>query len=463
MAMADLDPHARIAHLLRRAGFGASEAELNDYVALGFEASVDRLLNPQAVADDLDQQVANLAAKLGYNLNDTLADLQTIWLYRMVNTKRPLQEKMSLFWHGHFATANSKVNSPFLMNQQYQLFNRLGLGNFRDLVLGVSKDPAMLIWLDGNQNRKAAPNENYGRELMELFTLGIGNYTENDVHAAAHAFTGWFFRGQRETTGKHYVSAEFFFNANQHDNGAKTFLGQTGNWNGDDVIDIILRQPACSRFIAGKLFSFFVWDNPDAATAQPFADILVQNKYDLRETMRAILLSPQFSSQQAYHARIKSPVELVATLMRTLGVTAPVRAAAASTRQMGQELFNPPNVGGWTNGPGWISTSSLLERFNVANRLITARQANGAAPLVFDPGKLLNGKGFTTAEQLVDYFTGLLLDGDLSADQRSALIGYLQRNDAGQPTTFTLDAKTLDSKVRGLIHLTTAVPSYQLN
>ncbi|HEU5329096.1 MAG TPA: DUF1800 family protein, partial [Thermomicrobiales bacterium] len=158
--MADLDPHARIAHLLRRAGFGASEAELNDYVALGFEASVDRLLNPQAVADDLDQQVANLAAKLGYNLNDTLADLQTVWLYRMVNTKRSLQEKMSLFWHGHFATANSKVNSPFLMNQQYQLFNRLGLGNFRDLVLGVSKDPAMLIWLDGNQNRKAAPNEN---------------------------------------------------------------------------------------------------------------------------------------------------------------------------------------------------------------------------------------------------------------------------------------------------------------
>jgi hypothetical protein len=140
-----------------------------------------------------------------------------------------------------------------------------------------------------------------------------------------------------------------------------------------------------------------------------------------------------------------------------------VKEAAASTRQMGQELFNPPNVGGWTSGVGWISTSSLLERFNFANRLITARQGNGAAPLVFDPGKLLNGKGLTTAEQLVDYFTSLLLDGDLSADQRNALIGYLQLNDAGQQTTFTLDAKTLDSKVRGLIHLVTAAPAYQLN
>ncbi len=223
--MAVLTPRTRIAHLLRRAGFAASEAELNEYVALGFEASVDRLLNPELVPDDLETKIAALNLDL-----TTAAALPLYWLFRMVNTKRPLQEKMSLFWHGHFATGISKVNSPQLMLAQYQLFNRLGLGNFNDLTLQVSQDPAMLDWLDSNQNRKNAPNENYGRELLELFMLGIGNYTERDVAAAARAFTGWFFDAVRDNTAnKRITSARFAFNEKQHDTGSKTFLGQTGN------------------------------------------------------------------------------------------------------------------------------------------------------------------------------------------------------------------------------------------
>ncbi len=457
--MAMLAPRTRIAHLLRRAGFAASEAELNEYVALGFEASVDRLLNPEQVPDDLETKITALNLDL-----TTVGALPLYWLFRMVNTRRPLQEKMSLFWHGHFATAISKVNSPQLMLAQYQLFNRLGLGNFYDLTLEVSQDPAMLDWLDSNQNRKNSPNENYGRELLELFMLGIGNYTENDVKAAARAFTGWFFAAERDNANNNRItSAKFAFNEKQHDTGAKTFLGQTGNWNGEDIIRIALAQPACARFIAGKLFSFFVWDAPDAATVAPFAEAFVKSKFDLRETMRAILLSEQFSSDRAYRAKTKAPAELVASFMRTFGVTTPARDFPTYLRRMGQELFNPPNVGGWTSGLGWIGPGTVLERTNLVNRVVTTRQATNNNPVVFDPAKLLAGKNITTAEQLVDYIAGLMLDGNLTTAQRNALLNYLRLNDQGKPVTFTLDAKTTDSKVRGLVHLVSATPEYQLN
>lgn len=463
--MAEISLRTQMAHLLRRAGFGATEAELQQYMALGFAGAVDRLLNPEKFPQpDLDQRLASLDLDPA-TTRDAFQNLQVEWLTRMVTTQRPLQEKIGLFWHNHFATAEEKVRSPFLMRMQYQLFLTMGLGNFRDLVIAVSKDPAMLIWLDGNQNRKASPNENYGRELLELFMLGIGNYTENDVKAAARAFTGWFFKGERSTSpGRQYISGEFAFEPRQHDTGQKTFLGQTGNWDGTDIIDIALKQPACARFIAGKLVSAFIWDNPEPALVARFAQVFVDNKYDLRETMRAILLSPEFSSERALRAKIKSPLELVTGLLRTLGVTVPTRDVLQQVRKMGQEPFNPPNVGGWPHGLGWIGPGSLLDRFNYANRVATARQANNTvAGSLFDPTKFLAGKSFTTAEQLADYFTLLLLDGAISTEQRNALVGYLKLNEKGQIGNFTLDAKTIDSKVRGLIHLIASTPTYQLN
>lgn len=457
--MAALAPRARIAHLLRRAGFGASTAELNEYEALGFEGSVERLLNPEAVADDLDERVAALGLDL-----DTAAALPLYWLFRMVNTKRPLQEKMCFFWHDHFATAISKVRSPQLMLQQYRTFARLGLGKFFDLTLAVAQDPAMLVWLDGNQNRKNAPNENFGRELLELFMLGIGNYTEEDVKASARAFTGWFFEGERDPDRPTiYRSAQFAFNARQHDTGSKTFLGQTGNWNGQEIIGIAMQQPACARFIAGKLFAAFAWDNPDAATVAPYAEALMRGGYDIRATLRAIFLSPEFSSERAYRATTKGPAEYVAGLMRALGVGIPTPAYNTAMRRMGQELFNPPHVGGWPSGLAWIGPGTLLERANLANRLVNARQVNKNTPVAFDPAALLANTGIATAEGLVDHLVALLLDGAIVAAQRDALLAYLRRNDKGQTVAFTLDPKTLDAKVRGLVHLIAAMPEYQLN
>jgi uncharacterized protein (DUF1800 family) len=452
------EERAAVAHLLRRAGFGAGAAELDEYAALGFAGSVERLLTPEGVEDELDARVAALGLDDG-----KLADLQLRWLYRMVNSRRPLQEKLALFWHGHFATASAKVGSPELMWAQNELFRARGLGTFGELLLAVSRDPAMLIWLDGKDNRKGKPNENYGRELLELFALGIGNYGEDDVWAAARAFTGWSFKVLEERpngNGKRPARAEFAFNPNQHDNSVKTFLGQTGNWNGDDIIRLTLAHPACARFIARKLFSFFVWDSPDDATVAPFAAVLAGG-YDIRATLRAIFLSPEFISARARRAKIKSPAELAAGLLRTLGVAMPPKETLVSLRKMGQELFNPPHVGGWASGLAWINPSSLLERFNFANRVITARgAANGPA---FDPARLLAGKAIATPEELADHVIGLLLDGAIAPEGRDALIGYLRLDDQGRPAAFKLDGKTLDGKVRGLLHLAMATPAYQLN
>ena len=454
--MAPISERARIAHLLRRAGFGAGEAELDEYAALGFEASVERLVNPERVADDLDERLA--ALKPDYT---RLADIQRAWLFRMVHTKRPLQEKLALIWHNHFATANAKVNAPILMWQQYELFRSRGLGPFGELVGAVSRDPAMLLWLDGNANRTASPNENYGRELLELFTLGIGNYTEDDVQAAARAFTGWSVRAQRDPATNRVTGAQVAFHPAQHDGGVKTFLGRTGAWTGEEIVGIILEQPACAAFVARTLFGAFAWDRPDEATVAPYAAFLRRTGYDIRATLRALFLSPAFSSERAYRAKIKSPAELVAGALRTLGVEDVPREALPSMRRMGQELFNPPNVGGWTSGTGWISTSGLLERFNFANRVVTAR--GGADAAAFDPAALLGGKGLDTAERLADHCIALLLDGEVAPDQRAALIAYLNRDDRGQPAAFSLNQRTLDGKVRGLLHLTMASPQYQLS
>lgn len=450
------DDRARTRHLLRRAGFGASANELDEYVALGYSGAVDRLLNPLSLPDDLDVRGASLNAD-----PSKLVDLQRLWLFRMANTKRPLQEKLALFWHGLFATANRKVNSPQLMWRQYQLFLAHGLGSFGELLLSVSQDPAMLIWLDGNANRRAAPNENFGRELLELFTMGIGTYTEDDVKAAARAFTGWFVKGERDNMNK-LVGGTFAFTPQQHDGGSKTFLGETGNWNGDDILRIIVRQPACATFIARRLFAYFVWDQPTDATVRPFADLLMATNFDIRATLRAIFLAPEFHSAAAYRAKVKSPAELVAGTMRLLGVPVPTRETVFGLAKMGQELFNPPNVGGWPSGRGWISTSSLLERFNFTNRLITAR-GSAKDPTTFDPATPLGGRQYATAAELVDYVLELFVDGDATAEQRVALIDYLERDERGRRVAFTMNARTLDSKVRGLLHLTMSTAQYQLN
>jgi uncharacterized protein (DUF1800 family) len=432
--VADLIPH-----LLRRAGFGAGPAELDQYRQLGFADAVDRLVSYASVdnsALEASMPTIDLTQK-------GVAGISEAWLQRMLHTARPLEEKMALFWHGHFATGDSKVRSAALMWQQNALFRSNAAGNFHDLLLGVAKDPAMLKWLDGNENHKAIPNENFGRELMELFTLGVGNFTEDDVHAAARAFTGW-----------HARNDVFQFNARDHDTDAKTFLGQTGPWDGGDIINIILQQPAHATFLMTKLYRFFVDPNPSSDTIQKYADIYTRNLYNLAPVLQAMLTSPEFQAQSAVHGLIKSPTEYLVGALKHLGITAIPKQAPGVLTILGQQLFNPPNVAGWPGGPAWINTGTILNRYNAANRLVTARTQDGTS---WTPPTDLSSIG-SSADRIVDYYSSLLLDSDITATTRAALISYLNGNGG-----FNISGADLDERLRGLVHLTLISPTYNLN
>ena len=432
-----------LGHLLRRAGFGASPAELDAAARLGYDATVERLLYPERVADAAAE--ARLAA---LEVDEArIDDLRLLWLTRMLHTRRPLQEKMVLFWHGHLPSAVSKVGGPQAppaFRQQLALFREHALGSWRELLRGISRDRAMLIYLDNRLNRKGAPNENYARELMELFALDIGNYTEDDVAEAARAFTGW-------TLDR---DGSFSVNRRQHDDGVKTVLGRTGPWTGDDVIDIILEQPAAATFLARKLFRFFAYDDPEPAVVERLAADFRRGNYDLRALVGQILRSPEFRSERAYHARIKSPVELAIGSLKLLGAESVPRDLSGALRGMGQDLLNPPSVKGWDGGPAWINATTLLVRFNFANRLAIARGERGESYL--DPAALASRH--STPEALVDHFVELFLDGDLPAASRAALVDYLR--DGGD---LGADPDAADRKIRGLAHLVMSSPHYQLN
>jgi uncharacterized protein (DUF1800 family) len=440
-------PRSQVAHLLRRAAFGYSPAELDEYAALGFDGALDRLLNPEQVDDSAaEQQLAPLA--VDPSAPDARKQIQPAklwWFTRMLLTRRPLQEKMALFWHGHFATANHKVNNAPLMLRQIELFRQHGLGNFETLLQKVTRDPAMLIWLDNRQNRKGAPNENYAREVMELFTVGLGNYTEDDVKEGARAFTGY-------TLDR---SLAFTFNARQHDDGPKTFLGQTGNFDADDVLGILVRHPATARFVTTKLFRYFAHANPDPATIDQLAATWTASGFDTRSTLRALFSSPEFLSPAAYHGVIKQPVDLVVGAIKALDAQSVRPTVVQSLARMGQDLLNPPDVGGWRGGEAWINASTLFERFNFANQLASGRDPG--KPFFADIPGTVAGRGIRDVDALADYYLGLLVDGDATPEARQALVDYA--NSAGG---MTFDADGLDAKARGLVHLAMAVPSYQL-
>jgi uncharacterized protein (DUF1800 family) len=351
-------------------------------------------------------------------------------------TSRPLVEKMTLFWHGHFATGLSKVgmrNMP-LMRQQNDLLRAQGMGNFSDLLLSVSKDPAMLIWLDGVLNHKDAPNENYGRELMELFTLGIGNYSEDDVKAAARAFTGWSIDKERH----------FVFNASDHDDGPKTLLGRTGNFNGDDVVSMLVAHPATATRLATKLARFFVSDPPDSRLVKDLAQTYLSSHYDIRSVLRALFKSDAFSSAAAYHALIKSPAEFVVGTLRSLDIRTDGMGLPPLMSALGQQLFNPPDVSGWAGGGAWISTQTMLARDNMANTIATATKPESG--WVADLQQLFGLKAAPAASELVEAAVNHLVDGDL-----------------GVKPSEPIDLGGEELKVRGLLYLTLSVPMYNLN
>jgi hypothetical protein len=477
------------AHLLNRAAFGATPEEIAATKAKGLAGAVHDLVEPSASAltfappnwahpRDLRslRQDARMAKQNGDTTKirearkmegDEILDLRRWWMARMATTATPLLEKMTLFWHGHFATSAEKVKDGYWMWLQNETIRRHALGNFTTLTKEMSRDPAMMIYLDLPQSRREHPNENWARELMELFTVGIGNYTEQDVRESARAFTGYRLD---------LVTQRSWFAPNQHDTGPKTFLGRRGNFNGDDIIDILTKQPACAQFLAKKLCRFFIEDDPSPPLINAVANRLHVHDLEIRPVLREIFSSAEFYSDRVMRAQIKSPIQFIVQTCKLLSCDLPApRVAQNAMRQMGQILFAPPNVKGWDGGKSWISTSTLLFRNNFANYLI-----NGDAilpPAMKRQGADLGFRGPARAA-LADEIrrnpidVNRLVPAGRRNDPQKLIVDLSRRVLQSDPPTDDVTAftsflaarkeDTSDATVRGLLHLMMSTPLYQL-
>ncbi|HEY6327217.1 MAG TPA: DUF1800 domain-containing protein, partial [Candidatus Cybelea sp.] len=372
---------------------------------------------------------------------EAIAALQLWWLTRML-TETPLQEKLTLYFHGHFTSRGTPI-FPWITYNQNALFRKYALGNLRDLTKDVSKDAAMLIYLNGNMNVTAHPNENYARELMELFTLGVDHYTENDVRESARAWTGWRVVNRTDTVS---------FDASQHDSGSKTFLGRTGNFGGDDIVDIIFAQPQCARFFAASLLSWFVYNNPEPQLVDPVAALLRKHDYELAPAVSAILSSNVFYSARAYRALVKSPVEFVVGTYKALGLKQVDDTALPALQQMGQRLFFPPNVAGWPGGQNWLTSGTMLARQNFLVRLLgsqTLADSSWLHGLPLQPS--------SASRVLAD----TILQGDVAPASLFELQSYL--GGAGSAALPSLSTENYGQRVAGAAYLAMATPAYQLN
>jgi hypothetical protein len=558
----------RAAHLLERAGFGGSPDEIARLAAMTPGQAVDSLVDFDRLPRDLPPfdhsgiwdpgmdpfppsraEAVRLARERGEGLGEKVRPagsqrrLQPVvdkffyslaangietqrlglwWANQMLSTRRPLEEKLTLFWHGHFATGENKVRDYRMMLRQNEMFRAQAAGTLRGLLVGILKDPGMLVYLDNGENIKSHPNENFGRELLELFSMGVGNYTERDVREAARAFTGWT-----------NDVLEFKFDAAQHDDGEKTFLGRTGRFNGEDIIDIILAQPVTADFVAGKLYRYFVRDEAAPPVRAALGRTLRDSGYEMRPLLKQIFLSRDFYSAPSYATQIKAPVHLVVSTYRKLGLkTVPtIPDFGRMTASLGQSLFDPPNVAGWAGGRTWITPSTLLQRGNVfrdvlfpgvksfrppdramsatdqgvGERLsrgmdITEATREGEAapgmtaesnmmvdrdedyntryggykgyllafertkaiprrPAAIDLSAIAQAAGADTADKIVDHFIGRFLSVPLADKDRAVLVEFL-RGKLGAGRIQPGDA--LEPALRELLYLVLSVPEYQL-
>ena len=395
---------ALMAHLLRRAGFGGSRQEVERYAAQGYEATVEELLHPEDAPPALEDEDLIRRYHIDQNSLIYVESCQAYWLYRMINTRRPLEEKLALFWHHVFATGYTKLNQPKAILKQVEMFRRHGLGSFRDLLVHISRDPAMIFWLDNKDNHKDAVNENYGREILELFSMGVGNYTEDDVRQCSRAFTGWTIRNaplhasrvSRDSVWPYgRLDWQFEYLPDDHDHGEKSFLGERGDFDGEDVIDIICTNPATARFLARHLYNFFVEDEaqvPAWQTVPPgnpgaideIAAELLESDYDMRSTLR-MLFNSDFFKQSAFR-RVKSPVEMVVGSARLSGSFRFPEVEDISlgyqSNFMGQSILDPPSVEGWHTGTEWVNTAALVNRINFAVDLFSDEGKPGVRYIV---------------------------------------------------------------------------------
>ena len=477
ISAADWD-YGKAAHLLERAGFGGTPADVERLAAMTPEAAVRWLVDYARQPDEMEpfdaspiwdpgmdpfpksraeavriarergvsmgvamlpegesRRLQPVVNKFFYGLRSNAIETQrlaTWWGERMLGTTRPLEEKLTLFWHGHFATGNTKVRDARMMVRQNEMLRANANGNFRDLLMGILKDPAMLVYLDNGENVKDHPNENFGRELLELFSLGVGNYTERDIREGARAFTGWT-----------NDVLEFKFDAGQHDFGEKTFLGRSGPFDGEDIIDIILEQPAAAEYIAAKLYRYFVREEIDDGVRTELAAVFRDAEYELLPLLTRIFLSRDFYSSASYATQIKSPVQLVVSTYRKLGLTElpTIPDFNRLTAGLGQTLFNPPNVAGWAGGRTWVTPATLLERGNLFRTVLYPDTDGFWAPDRAVPGiyqeveeRLAQGMNITAATQQGEAESSQLADRDEDYNTRyGGYLGYLMAFDRLHP------------------------------
>jgi uncharacterized protein (DUF1800 family) len=454
---------AKVNHLLRRAGFGPTPTDLGQYLALGLSGAVDRLLNFSSVQDDLNSR---LAAQSFDQTNPT--ELMREWLLRMIYSKRPLEEKMTLFWHGVLTSSFRDVggkNHIYYMKQQNDLLRKMGMGRFDDLMAAITVDSAMLWYLNGRQSTGNSPNENYARELMELFTMGIqdakgnDNYSQSDVHQGALALAGWV-----EKDGKSQ------FVPNRAYKGQVTYLGHTGALEMKDVIQLVCAHPATGRHLAYRMWSFFVYENPSDSDLQPLADAYYKNNHNIDAMVKALFTSPAFFGERAYKARIKSPVEFVVGAIRGLGLETDGKKLPQAVATMGQTIYDPPNVSGWDGdklSASWLSTQTWMTRVNFINSLVAA---SGGATAKGDTSgtalqKLITDHQLKTPEEVLDFHIAMLADSHLADDRRALLSTTLTQGATTGPslTLASGGGKLSAAALRETLYTMMSLPEYQMN
>jgi uncharacterized protein (DUF1800 family) len=475
-------------HVLRRMAFGASTQDLQRFNGWAVAHVIDYLLNFEQESDDVDNSIGNpeyiaVTTRGQFAPNTVVADAQQRELFRMVHSRRPLQERMALFWHNHFATAYSKVSQTYgavhatkmmvarpdqvagSVTGHYQKFRRFATGIFRELLIEVARDPAMLVWLDGRLNTRQRPQENFGREIMELFTMGVGNYNEDDVVAAARVFTGWGLQLSGDRASPETSFYEFVYNAGNHDPTAKTFTfaiypdgGKTiparaaaqGMEDGFDLIAALARHPATAHRLVRRLWSFFVSEMvpPSETTISELANVYMQNDGNIKTVLRRILSTGAFLTSE--FQRYSWPIEFVVRSIKETGWNGlSIDAARTPLSNMGQQLYEPPDVNGWALGPEWFSTSSMLSRMNFAATLMANQK--------FNLGRELQDYR-QSADRVVDYMLNHYTYAPMSPVVYNALLEYARGGGA-----WTGNDTQLNNKGAGLARLIVASSEYQFN
>jgi uncharacterized protein (DUF1800 family) len=459
-------------HLLSRAGFGGTPQEVQQLVDMGLYKAVEYLveiherptanleidIRPQSKGLVYERYLSGearreLQQRQRRSFRNQISDIRKWWLQRMVESPRPLEEKLSLFWHDHFAVNYRDFNDPYLVYAQNQLFHRYA-DQYNGLLHGIVQDPAMIRYLDNHTNRKGSGNENLGRELQELFSIGEENsvnhkkngYSEDDVREASRALTGYTYD---QATG------QFRFLGTRYDETKKTFLGKTGAWSGDEVVDIILQHPATANYVTKKLFEFFVHRNPNPEAIETLAHVLRSNNYELRPMLKNLFMSEEFYSDEARASHIKSPVELLVGTIKMLGIQQVDYGRIDSACQTaGQALFEPPNVAGWDEGKAWITSKQLLDRYNFAADLIDQRNVDIVASLA-------DGREFASADEVVDHLVQRCLVADIGKDKRQAMIDFL--GDLPPSTQWQEKREEINTKLRALVVMLLGSPEFQVS